>query len=125
MAMAGYIALGVLSGDALSVKAKYVRQVGLLGLVIFTTIALGGISLLAERSYLVNGATYARWLASGIVADTSMDTVIKLRKSQCQAEPIEVIDKPDGSQVLRCGWTWISGKTYLRLPTDSAANKSN
>ncbi|EMP3151668.1 hypothetical protein WDX82_005125 [Salmonella enterica] len=65
-----------------------------------------------ERLYLVNGDSYPRFLAKNL-GTADMHTIDALRAKECKGESIDVYEKTGNVWVIRCGFSWIDGKTYV------------
>jgi Na+/melibiose symporter-like transporter len=78
----------------------------------FLVFMLFGLFNVVERIYLTNGASYPRWLAT---AELKVDRTAwkHLRIEECRNEAIEVLEKDNGSYVLRCGMFWYNSKTFI------------
>lgn len=89
-----------------------VRAVGYAYLALFF-IAIAA-SLLAgiERLYLVNGDSYPRFLAKNL-GTADMHTIDALRAKECKNTGIDVYEKAGNVWVIRCGFSWLDGKTYI------------
>jgi hypothetical protein len=64
-----------------------------------------------ERVYLVNASSYPRFLATDL-GSVDAARIEELRKTACKDEPIEVYAK-NGFWVLRCGFAYYQGHTYI------------
>ncbi|MDN7664056.1 hypothetical protein [Burkholderia cenocepacia] len=73
---------------------------------------VGAALLAVERLYLVNGGSYPSFLAHDLGA-ASYSTLEKLRLNECKGEGMEVYRKGDDRYVIRCGFSWIEGHTYI------------
>jgi hypothetical protein len=67
---------------------------------------------IAERLYFVHASSYPSWLASGVLSlGQPLDD---LRSSACKGRgPLEIIEKPDGLYLVRCGLMWYDSKTFI------------
>jgi hypothetical protein len=65
-----------------------------------------------ERLYLVNGSSYPRFLAHDLGA-ANYSTLENLRLNQCKGQGMEIYGKRDNLWVIRCGFTWMEGHTYV------------
>lgn len=75
-------------------------------------ILVGFVLALAERLYLVNGDSYPPMLARDL-GTADMKTLEMLRAKECRGEVIEVYEKTNYTWVIRCGFSWVGGHTYI------------
>ncbi|HCM7206548.1 TPA: hypothetical protein N3202_004481 [Salmonella enterica subsp. enterica serovar Typhimurium str. D23580] len=73
--------------------------------------AAAAVLVTAERVYLVNAPSYPRFLATDL-GNVGAARVAELRKTACKDDPIEVYAK-NGFWVLRCGFAYYQGHTYI------------
>jgi hypothetical protein len=95
-----------------------VLRMGLL--ILFGFLAAVSLST-AERLYLVNGNTYAAWLAtrSVPVSEVRPHFLSRIHESECHGnEPVWVFPKQN-QYVLRCGDFWPFARTLI-VPRNSA-----
>lgn len=78
----------------------------LIGLLILGTIGT------LERMLVVSRLPYPTILAAGEMEHAGLNDVLELRRTACTAHPIEVLPRPDGSGVLRCGIWWYQPSTH-------------
>jgi hypothetical protein len=94
-----------------------------MGLLLALSGFLAAVSLsTAERLYLVNGNTYAGWLATRSVPVSEVMRprfLSRIHKSECHGnEPVWVFPKQN-QYVLRCGDFWPFARTLI-VPRNSA-----
>jgi hypothetical protein len=77
---------------------------------LFTFLA-ASLLVTGERVYLVNAASYPRFLATDL-GNVDAARITELRKTACKDDPIEVYPK-NGFWVLRCGFAYYQGHTYI------------
>lgn len=78
---------------------------------IATVLILVGLFLTAERVYLVNGATYPPILAEDL-GNIDAKNLEYLHRTYCAEEPMEIYRKRD-FWVVRCGFTYLQGRTFI------------
>jgi len=79
--------------------------------VLFAALLVGGLSVTAERVWLVNAPVYPRFLATDL-GNVDAAHLEELRKSACKHDGIEVYPKR-GVWILRCGFAYYDGHTYI------------
>lgn len=75
----------------------------------------------AERLVLVNAPTYPRFLATDL-GDGGIERVQALRKSVCKDDSVEIYPKKE-AWIVRCGFAYYPGHTYLSHTDPLAANR--
>lgn len=91
------------------------RPVRIAGNVVASACALlflGMILMTVERLYLVNGSSYPRILAHDLGA-ANYSTLENLRLNQCKGDGMEIYGKRNDLWVIRCGFSWYEGHTYI------------
>lgn len=73
---------------------------------------VGSLMNTAERLYLVNGQSYPRLLARDVGA-ADKATLDNLHRNQCKGELMEIYGKKGGLWVIRCGFSWVGGHTFV------------
>lgn len=112
--MAGFLALPSLGRDLLASGGRIARPLGRAALALFFLGVLFGVMAVSERLYLINGSSYPNWLATELSG--SWNTVQNqdvVRKSCHGRGGVEVLNKADGRAVLRCGFSWAPGNTFV------------
>lgn len=89
-----------------------IRVAGKSVLIACTLLFIGIVLSEIERLYLVNGTTYPRVLARDLGA-ANYATLDKLRADQCKGQTMEIYSKADNLWVIRCGFGWYEGHTYI------------
>lgn len=84
---------------------RLIKSTLLLALLVASLLVTG------ERVYLVNAPSYPRFLATDL-GDVDSARIVELRKTACRDDPIEVYAK-NGYWVLRCGFAYYQGHTYI------------
>lgn len=72
---------------------------------------IAGLLFTGERVYLVNAASYSRFLATDL-GNVDAARISELHRTECKDDPIDVYKK-DGYWVLRCGFAYYQGHTYI------------
>lgn len=117
-AFAGYLAFGsffigaVLAGEAAQSERKLLRILGKIGCITVGVVIIGTLLNTAERFYLVSAYSYPRFLARN-QGEADIYTIEQLRANECKGQSVEVFQKKNYTWVLRCGFSWINGHTYI------------
>lgn len=117
-AFAGYLAFAAffigagLAAEAARSQRKPLRILGKIGCIAAALVIVGAVLNTAERLYLVNADSYPRFLARNL-GTADMHTIDRLRANECKDHPVEVFEKKNYTWVMRCGFSWIDGHTYI------------
>ncbi|MBK3865187.1 hypothetical protein G3A40_36135 [Paraburkholderia aspalathi] len=106
-----FLALG-LAGDARRSERRPMRNAGTIVTIACAVIFVGAILNAGERLYLVNGGSYPRLLAHDLGA-ADYKTLDRLHGSQCKGESMEIYGKSNSQWVIRCGFSWVDGHTFI------------
>lgn len=112
LAIGAFFVGGGLAGEAARSERKPLRMFGKIASVFFALIIVGAVLNTLERVYLVNAETYPRFLARDMGA-ADMKAIDMLRAKECKGEPVEIYPKQDETWVMRCGFSWFNGHTYI------------
>ncbi len=107
-----FLAVLALSIGAMGSKHSGLRVTGLFVSLACLVVFAGAILNVGERLYLVNGKTYPHFLARNIGA-ASHATLDRLQLADCKGTGMEIYGKADHEWVIRCGFSWFGGHTYL------------
>ncbi len=111
-AIGGFFAAGSLAGAATKSPRKPLRVLGRIGLCAFLLVMVGALLNTAERVYLVNADSYPRFLARNL-GTADMHTLERLHAKECKGMGIQVYEKTNYTWVIRCGFDWFGGHTYI------------
>ncbi|CAH2782572.1 MAG: hypothetical protein PPHEINF_2009 [uncultured Paraburkholderia sp.] len=100
------------SRQAARASRRPVRIAGNTATAVCAALLVGMFLLVAERVYLVNGSSYPRWFAHDLGAANYSD-LDRLQGTECKGEGMEIYGKHDNRWVIRCGFSWIDGRTYI------------
>lgn len=106
-----YFAVGAARQATRSTR-QAVRIAGNSVLIACGLLFIGGALSAVERLYLVNGSSYPRFLARDLGA-ASYATLDKLHAGECKGQMMEIYGKADDEWVIRCGFNWYEGHTYI------------
>lgn len=116
---AGFVVIGVffsvplLANRGLLPTGKIVRWLAHSGRLLFVLTLLTVLLMGVERAYLLRASTYPAWLATERLASLDRAGAMTLRTERCgQNAPFEIIGKKNVT-VLRCGFNWFTGHTFL------------
>lgn len=106
---------GLAFGPDLCARRGRLRTLGAIGVGLGVAALLLAALVAQERLLLVHGRTYPHWLARdlGTLDAAALD---RLRQTDCHRHRLEMFEKDDGAWVLRCGFTWLEGRTFLSTP---------
>ncbi|MDN7527679.1 hypothetical protein [Burkholderia orbicola] len=110
--MAFYLFAFAASRQAAKASKPPIRLAGNIITALCVVLLLGTFLLVAERVYLVNGSSYPRWLARDIGAANYAE-LDRLHGTECKGESMEIYGKRSSQWVIRCGFTWMGGRTYI------------
>lgn len=106
-----FLAIG-LASDARRSQRRPLRVAGAIVMVACALIFLGALLNSAERVYLVNGSSYPSFLGRDLGA-ADYKTLDRLHENQCKGDGMEIYGKADGKWVIRCGFLWLDGHTFI------------
>jgi len=106
-----FVALG-LATDARKSGNRRARNSGTVLYVACTAVVTFFIFIGVERYYLVNGQGYPSFLAKDLELKEG-ESALQLRESECKNELISSFRKAKDLWVIRCGFDWYSGSTFI------------
>lgn len=112
------IASGRRCFHALSSHKKNIRIAGIIGCVSLAVLIFGTALNTLERTYLVQGSSYPAFLGTD-VGIVNLQKVIDLHETKCPGMGTSTFRKNDDIVVIRCGNSWLGGKTFIGHVLDS------
>lgn len=95
-------------------SSKIIRWVAQSGRALFICTLFVVLLTGVERAYLLEADTYPAWLATDHIAAIDTKDLAKIRSEYCaKNDPIEILPKANGVQVLRCGFNWLTASTFV------------
>lgn len=113
--MAGFAAFfiaGSLSGELIKSQIRAVHAAGIVGVIAFFVVIVGGVLIGLERIYLVTADSYPRFLTQNL-GTADMKTLDMLRAKDCKGKAVEVFEKANNTWIIRCGFAWYDSHTYV------------
>jgi hypothetical protein len=111
---AAFFTAGNWACSSLNVSNVVLRWIARVVASCFFLVIIGGVLLMIERLYLVNGQSYPAWLAKRDLGTIDRAQLLQLYGTDCPGMGAEINMKSDNLAVIRCGgMTWLDGHTYI------------
>lgn len=112
--LAGFLALPGMARDLLVSGEQRGRRIGKALLAVFFVVVVLGVAAVAERLYFTNADTYPSWAATQLDGGWDDPRNRQLVLKACEGRGgVMVIQKDEGHMVMRCGFSWAPGNTFI------------
>lgn len=112
--LAAFLALPGMARDLLASGGQRERRLGKAVLAAFFVVVALGVAAVAERLYFTNADTYPSWAATQLDGGWDAPHNRQLVLKACEGRGgVMVIQKDEGHVVMRCGFSWAPGNTFI------------